>query len=765
MKEFRQFLLTNRKSKNIKIFFDIETLTYNEKEGRKKPTNYKNVMYSFAFGFFDKDNLIIKKTSNVKYFINEIVQAYDKWKNNPKIELIAHNTNKYDSHFVRKDLIHFFNLEVNNLYLRNATKEGNLLTSTKNKINKRKKTGYILEKRIKSSNNLEMSFRIGTVDFFTTDNFMKTHTSIEMLGKKLLKLGVLSEEDLKTDYDYTEFNLDHDMTDEQSYDYAEYIFKYKLTPDHHVYIENDIKILAYAYKYYSQIFKGFDYNQITFTRNILNYYNTNDLTSYQLLRSVGEGSQKTHIKYTDYSFMNQNLYDFLKSFYNGGLNFYNQKYVGKIIYDKLIGIDINSSYPHAMYNYKMPTFLSEAKNFEETQWIEPIINDNTFYLYRMNKSDFDYFIISKIESEILRQMLVKYYNKLDYININTHTLRILRDIAKIDVSRIKVYGYVMFECYDFGSKHLLDKNYKTKVQASSDFEVIYKNPNDITVTSEKNKKVFTPEEVDIIKVLLNGLYGIPALRSHFNIFRWIDDELKNIPNGYMNNERNIVFSTAVTGIALYNLLEPLKYLTPYEIDNYFIYCDTDSLYFNKKVLEKFPSTLFDPNIIGKWDIQDETIDKFIPLNHKKYAYQKIVNGKEKIIVKSGGIPTNSFRTNMTFEKFVNTQFSDGISVPTLRSITTKQGTIAIYNTKTKLEVGSGYQLTTNIESIDEMKKEMLEEIRNTMTTEEGNHALFIESNLGTFSMSEVTPVIHENNELDISYLIGIENQMRDILFD
>src|SRR5699024_4486782 len=117
--------------RNIRIFFDIETLQYNEDEGRKKPTKYRNVVYSFAIGYYDKLDLKVKIFPDLKHFIDIVINTYSKWKNNPKFELIAHNTNKYDNHFLAHDLKYYYNLQVKNLYLKNATKEGNVLTVKK----------------------------------------------------------------------------------------------------------------------------------------------------------------------------------------------------------------------------------------------------------------------------------------------------------------------------------------------------------------------------------------------------------------------------------------------------------------------------------------------------------------------------------------------------------------------------------------------------------------------------------------------------------
>src|SRR5699024_12071743 len=111
---------------------------------------------------------------------------------------------------------------------------------------------------------------------------------------------------------------------------------------------SDVILLAKSVYYYEQLFKNFDYSKKTFTSNILESYNTNDLTSYQLLNRIGQGEDKYEIRYTDYKFANQNFYDYLKPFYRGGLNFYNQYHIGKIIDTGVFSLDINSNYPYAM---------------------------------------------------------------------------------------------------------------------------------------------------------------------------------------------------------------------------------------------------------------------------------------------------------------------------------------------------------------------------------------------------------------------------------
>src|SRR5699024_5495086 len=114
-----------------------------------------------------------------------------------------------------------------------------------------------------------------------------------------------------------------------------------------------------------------------------------------------------------------------KPFYSGGLNGYNYNFLGKIITEKMFAIDINSSYPYVMHKHKIPTFLSKYDSFlKEKSISNDTTNENKYTLYRMTKESFDYYILERIKSRMLKQILVKYYNnKNDYININTFTLK------------------------------------------------------------------------------------------------------------------------------------------------------------------------------------------------------------------------------------------------------------------------------------------------------------------------------------------------------
>src|SRR5699024_1750940 len=594
MRTFKEMLQDRKMFKTITLFFDIETFQYNELEGSETPSKYKNMTFSVAVSWIEKGIVELEIFPNFKEMFDQIIEVYGKIKKKPLIKLNAHNTNKYDNHFMRKDLLYYYPfMKVENYWLSTATNDESNKNSLKIKdLKAEDKKGIILEKRIKSSINLEMVFFLEGIKFETEDNWVKTNSSISMLGKKLLKLGVVTEDELKTDFDYKKHNLKYDLEDEKAREYAKEIFD-NLTEDELIYIRNDVILLAKSVYYYSDLFKGFDYSKKTFTSNILESYNTNFLTSFQLLNRIREGKEKREIRYTDYQFANQNFYEYLKPLYSDGLNCYNQFYVGKIIYGGVFGMDIHSSYPYAMHNFKIPTYIKEYEEHEKPTEVSISYNDDEYSLFQISKETFDHMILDQIQSVILKQILVKYYSTNDFININTYTFRMIENIVGIRFDTIPAYSRVTFETEYFGSREQIEEYYEVKTQGSYKEKLIFNSPYDIQKTDQENDVIYSREEIDNSKVNLNGLYGIPALRPYFNLFRKNEEgEYKNIENGHKNAERNIVFSIFVTSVSLWNLLNPLKYLTQKEIDENFIYCDTDSLYFKKSVQHKMKDELF-----------------------------------------------------------------------------------------------------------------------------------------------------------------------------
>src|SRR5699024_8626262 len=446
-------LKDNKTLKNITLFFDIETYQYNEDQGSINPSSYKNMTYSVAVSWLDNKNVEYEIFPDFKTMFDMIINEYWSKTKIPRIFLNAHNSNKYDNHFLRKDLLYYYpHMSVENFFLNTATTDDTNDHAIRLKdLKKSEKQGIILEKRVKSKINLEMIFFLYGIQFETVDNWVKTNSSISMLGKKLQRLGVVSEDELKTDFNYTKFNLKEDLTDNQARQYARWVFK-KLDKEELRYIRNDVILLAKSVYYYSDLFKGFDYSKHTFTSNILDSYNTNSLTSFQLLNRIGQGKDKHEVRYTDYQFANQNFYDYLKHFYRGGLNFYNQFLMGRIITDGVFSMDIHSSYPYAMHNFKIPTYIKEYNAYENQKEILISYSDDEYTIYQLSKETFDNLIIDKIESVVLKQILVKYYSTNQFININSYTFRMIENIIGLRFESIPVYSYVTFTCEYFGSR-------------------------------------------------------------------------------------------------------------------------------------------------------------------------------------------------------------------------------------------------------------------------------------------------------------------------
>ena len=440
--------------KHMYLYWDIETLNYNKIAGRQKPTKYKNVTYSVAIGWYDGQHIDVEVFPSFKAFYQSFFDYAKRrdtiTKSKTTINMIAHNCNKYDNHFLLHDTQHFFgdDLIIENLYMKSADDNSNTININEAKLLS-KETNVILEKRVKSSINLDLMMYLKGFKFNIIDNFMKTNTSIATLGKKLKDGGYISEDDLKTDFQYDVFDVEHDMTDQQAYAYAYECF-HQLTESQMTYIRNDVIILGMCHIHYSDIFPGFDYSAMTFSVNIMKSYINNETTRLQLLNKKG----KQKISYTDFTFFDMNFYDFIKGFYRGGLNMYNSRYLDTIIDEECFSIDINSSYPYVMYHEKLPMYIYDFDEFEKPTSINVDLDNRDVYsLYKMDKVTFNRTILRYIESDLIKQCLVKYYNNdKKFVNINTNTLRMIRDLTGITFDKIKVFAFVCYECEYFGAR-------------------------------------------------------------------------------------------------------------------------------------------------------------------------------------------------------------------------------------------------------------------------------------------------------------------------
>ena len=733
--------LKNFKGNKVFLYADIETFTCNKIEGIEHPTKYHSFTYSLAIAYFDDNEFPKVSVFNNFYDFFEKVKER-KIRKSLSLELVFHNGEKFDNHFFIEEMQAYYNLPVYTEHNKNANNIANKHTRKMSTIDsEEKKQGLVLESRIKSSNNvLVKSYVDGRLIEFI-DSFKKMNTSIAVLGKMLLNNNLINEEYLKTDFDYYCFDKDEDIDREQVKSYIKRCFE-SLNEKQMKYIRNDVIILALGVKHYKTLFYGFDFSKVTFTQNIKEEYSKyNKLAEFQLLKTDGHFS---HLKLNDYRICGMSGFDYFRSFYKGGLNLYNDKYIGNIINKDGFSIDLNSSYPTVMYKEKLPTYLLSLNdkksigNFDYT-------NNDIMSFFTMKIENANKYILSKIESKVLRNAIVKYYNsKNGLVYYNTILLRLLSKITKQDFKSLPVESSATFQCEYFGARDIIARNYFIKTQGKMknklNCEIDTIDPLNIEMTDEPKqaKYNFSDEMVQGSKVLLNGIYGVPALRIHFDIFKRVGNEFENIKNGFTNKERNIVFSAGVTAFAFHNLLSPLQYLTHDEIDEYFWYADTDSLYMDKRCLDKFPKEMFHNMNLGAWNIEHEYITKFYAFNHKKYCLYD--NG---IVVRCGGVSKSLIRewvkhSHDDFDFFVKCYFSDGTVVPSTRSIRNEYNTISIYNSTAKLEKGFHYfdrYILQNEKELDKIKSQIRDEIAN----QNSNELLYVETPYGSIGSNDIMP--------------------------
>lgn len=739
------------KGKKVSLYADIETFTCNKIEGIEHPTKYHSFTYSLAIAYFnDSDFPKVSVFNNFYDFFEKVKER--KIRKSLSFDLVFHNGEKFDNHFFIEEMQSYYNLPVYTEHNKSANNIANKATRKMSTIDsEEKKHGLVLESRIKSSNNVAVKAYVHGRRVEFIDSFKKMNTSIAVLGKMLLNNNLITEEYLKTDFDYDCFDKDEDIDRETVKTYIRKCFE-SLNDKQMIYIRNDVIILALGVKHYKTLFYGFDFSKMTFTQNIKEEYSKyNKLAEFQLLKTEGRFS---HLKLNDYQICGMSGFDYFRSFYKGGLNLYNDNYIGKIINKNGFSIDLNSSYPTVMYKEKLPTYLI-AMNEKKSVANYDYDNNDIMSFFTMSIENANKYILSKIKSKVVRNAIVKYYNSKDgLVYYNTVLLRLLSKITKQEFNSLPVESSATFQCEYFGARDVIARNYFIKTQGKMKnklaCEIDTIDPLNIEMTNEPKpaKYNFSDEMVQGSKVLLNGIYGVPALRIHFDIFKRVGDDFENVKNGFTNKERNIVFSAGVTAFAFHNLLSPLQYLTPEDIDNYFWYADTDSLYMDKRALDKFPKSMFHKMNLGGWDIEHENITKFYAFNHKKYCLYD--NG---IVVRCGGVSKSLIKewikhSHDDFEFFVKCYFSDGTIVPSTRSIRNEYNTISIYNSTAKLDKGFSYFDSYILQNEKELEK-IKAQIRDEIANQNSNELLYIETPYGAIGSNEVIPnqEIPDNNNI------------------
>lgn len=739
-------------SNGYDLFCDIETFTTNR--NAKKTSEQQSWTFTFAVSWLPKRG----KHPKVAIFNNhvEFFQALEQWHVNPEMSLRLwyHNGNKYDNHFLESELAEHYNLPIYSERNDRANKDYNKNAKSESDFNEF--DNYILESRVRSSNTVSLKIRLFGRTIETVDSLPKMNEPLRLVGKRLVNANLMEEKYLKTDFDYGKYDSNEKFTPEQAKAWGKRAFE-SLNDEQITYIENDVIILYYAVKHYSEIYYGFDISKKTFTQNIKDEYSKySDLAKFQLLKIFGN---KQHIKYGDYVMNGVNMFDYFRSFYKGGLNLYNDDYVGRLIKRKGFSIDLNSSYPTVMYMEKLPTYVRKVVDKPTT--ISPIMfNKDIMTFFVLTRENANKYVIDRIPSKVMRNAIVKYYNlKGGMCYYNSVMLELLNEQFGLNFEDIPVESYVTFDCEYFGARDVIARNYFIKTQGkvknalTCTIDTI--DPTNIEMTNNPKPKEYnySDDMVQGAKVLLNGIYGVPALRAHFNIFkRDASGNIVNVEDGFENLERNIIFSAGVTAFAFRNLLRPFKYLTPQEIDEYFFYCDTDSLYLAIEAKDKFPSSMYHKMNLGGWDIEHE-FNAFYPFNHKKYCLYD--TNSNSIEVRCGGVSKDTIKQWIEHSKgdiqyFIDTYFHDGVTIQATRAIRNTGGTMSIYEAKATLEQGGMYMDSYEAwveKEIEEIKKIVVKELENN-----DSGMLYVETAFGAIGANELTPSKKVENGIPAYYL-------------
>ena len=742
-----EYLNLCKTNKVINLFCDTETYQFNEKAGYEKPSQFKNQVFSLAVAYIYEDKVYCDHSFyDFKGMLNIIEHEVN---HVCKIKLYFHNANGYDNHYLLYQLLNEYDIQHRQMYVKQVD-----VDNTAVKVNQIK-TNMVLEKRVKASTNLELAFRLNNskLTYLTVDTLIKTGgRSLRSLGLTMYKLGLIDKQFLKSDFNYTEYNLSFDLSYGASKLYAKKIHE-KLSKEQLHYIDNDVILLANIFLHFRDIYPKFDFNKITFSQNILKEYEISKKAKYQL---TGKIDYKRRFKYSDYDFRGENFFDYLKHYYKGGLNFYNDNYLAKIINRNITSLDINSSYPYVMYNFDIPDQLIDFSDKLDTI---AVYDDEYFYLYEVDDYQFNK-LIKLLPSKLLRKLVVKYYSNLrKNMYINSNTIKLLNLFTTQKITKLTVSAYLKFKCEPFAARDILAINYGKKTQGKNDNVVNATDPRNIKILPEKNKHKLSKEEIAISKVILNGIYGLPALRPYYNYFRYDYrlDELISVPKGFSNTERNELFSIFVTSQAFYNLLEPLHTVPPNEIDKYLYYGDTDSLYLDDAIIDKVDQKFIDNYNLGAFKKEHHITNMYL-LNHKKYAFE--TDGK--IIVHAGGVPLDSFNTDMSFDEFIKTQFHPNFVVKSKRNYRTDVGTIAIYTAEIKLDKGTKYP-----EFVDDITKGLTNLVLKTKFEEDKidnnviipSDILYIETPFGSFSIDEIHPKEHNLSDRNLIYLQYLQEQL------
>jgi len=325
---------------------------------------------------------------------------------------------------------------------------------------------------------------------------------------------------------------------------------------------------------------------------------------------------------------------YLRSSYFGGL-----VNVKKGEYCNVHSYDIVNCYPSIMLQKKFPVSA-------------PIFSDDFRFLttHEFWAANFEIYDI-KVKSSKLPTLLKKNFmsinesiTQLDYLNTT---------LCNIDFK-------MFLENYTFSKINFIDGYYFTQAKNGSAIFGDYLNPflsymqnlKSSILTADENEKLELSNKRNILKILVNGLYGKFATRSttddfsHFICKNTFVVKRKIISNTYKESLDiyYLPFAIFITAYAREKMNDAVNKVGFENVINY----DTDSI----KTLKQLPPD-FVSKSMGSWDYEF-TADNMKCVSPKFYAYK--INDNYTFKIK--GVPKSSI--NKISPQFLYTNFNNGL---------------------------------------------------------------------------------------------------------
>lgn len=756
------------KKRTIEIFFDIETFQYNnivlEENPEINKTATKNKTFVVGVGIWHEDKFYQNTYQSFKTLFQTLKRNFKGEEEfcYHDIRLIAHNAEGFDNLNLYKELQEYFTFNyVYTKYNHKASEQANEGAMKKEEFLVIEENA-MLEQRVGSTHKVMLNITFPPFkDIQTIDSLPKLSMSIAELGKKLLELGIINESQLKgTEFDYKAYNRRHDMTLAEAEEWAVMAYK-DLNKDQLKYVNNDVLILGYARKFYNRLFpKHFRWGDDRLTMNIMRDYiyddgQLNEMALYQIRKDYKSEFALTKtgkegivsLDYDRYAFAGHNLNDYLRDFFRGGYNGYNDTLINKPL-NGCFYIDINSSFSNAMLNELIPTYISDAEDFEGELTEIELDLDNP-QEYAMIRTDIDTMndFIQRVESIQMTKVFCQYIKRMSTqdVCIDTKVLKLISNFSYEPITKIKCTSYIKFECVPFGASHVIHNTMVDKVEQKM---------------REQNGEYVSSMDKYITKLMLNSIYGMAGLRSHFTTYtrQWDEGVSKLVAfqgiEGQRNSQRNIVFASFIASCGFKNLFEPLVGLHYDTVDDCFVYADTDSLHLKNEVYDFVKAKgIIDEDktgALGLWKIEAEDVKMFV-LNKKQYVYEYTdkETGEVKLVLKCGGVSHKYFDTTLSFEDFITYEFYHGRNIKVELSTPNNSGTISFYETTQRLQVGSASHISL-FDTTEEVE-EMLRRARADQSIAMADNLVYISTPYGDISQNDLykkrMPVTGKENSI------------------